>query len=411
MKYLITGNHACANRGDAAILRGLLQFLDSLPSVSYELNSRHPESASYFLNKTVAADFLYQARKTNRSSLLQKLYWRIQPYYLALLMRLFWSKPQAIKRWLPLYMKKQVARLDAFDAVIQVGGSFFVDLYGTAQFDHAVCAIASGKPLYLAGHSIGPFQGRLYRHFCRFVFKHAAWCGLREQLSAQGAALASVELNNPVIGADTAWLVSAKPNGGLINNTIAITVRSIAPFAPRLGISQHDYEHAIAALADALSAQKYEVVFYSTCTGIDSYANDDRMVAWRIRQHCKTLPLPEVEMRELNDVELGMQLASCRLTIATRLHSAIISMNFGTAAIAINYEHKSAGIYTDMDLAGFAYDMAALKDGRVMQAVFQALADEQLDATFARAVQQQRDAARHFIADMLRHSLEHNGCK
>lgn len=49
-------------------------------------------------------------------------------------------------------------------------------------------------------------------------------------------------------------------------------------------------------------------------------------------------------MDELNEVEIDEILASCELTIGTCLHLAIISMNFGTPAIAIDYEHKLAGI-------------------------------------------------------------------
>lgn len=411
MKYLITGNHACANRGDAAILRGLLHFLDNEEDSQYILNSRHPDSASFFLNKAVAPDHLYLYRKTNNSSFLQKLYWRILPYYLALLMWVFNRKPLAMTPYLPKFMRQQIAELKKIDAVIQVGGSFFIDLYGTTQFDHAICAIAAGKPLYLAGHSIGPFNGHLYRAFCRLVFKHCTWSGLREQISATTAEQAEIKLNNVVQGADTAWLVPAPMAPLEKNNTVAITVRSIQPFSARLNMQQSSYENAMAQLVDRLTAMQLKVVFYSTCTGIDNYSNDDRMVAWRIRSLCQQLPLPDVEMRELNDIELGLSLAACKLTIATRLHSAIISMNFGTPALALNYEHKSAGIYADMGLANYAFDTTALEDGRLLDAVIVALANNNLSEQFTIAVQQQRDTAASFVSAMLRHSTEHFRCK
>ncbi|WNO61667.1 polysaccharide pyruvyl transferase family protein [Rheinheimera sp. MMS21-TC3] len=411
MKYLITGNHACANRGDAAILRGLLHYLDSQEDSDYILNSRHPDSANFFLNKTVVPDALYLYRKTHNNRLRQKLYWRILPYYLALLMWIFKDKPQAIAPYLPTFMRQQVKQLQSVDAVIQVGGSFFIDLYGNGQFDHAICAIAAGKPLYLAGHSIGPFTGKLYQQFCHFVYRHCHWCGLREHVSAQAAEQANICLNNLVLGADTAWLV---PGAKLLanqatvekSNTIAITVRSVQPFSSRLNIQQHQYEAAMAKLVDQLSAMHYKVVFYSTCTGIDSYANDDRMVAWRIRSLCQARTLPEVEMAELNDVELGLALAKCTLTIATRLHSAIISMNFATPAIAINYEHKSAGIYADMGLSHYAFSMQSLQDGRLLKAITSALSNSNLSAEFTSAVQKQRLAAEQFISAMLKHSKE-----
>ncbi len=49
--------------------------------------------------------------------------------------------------------------LSGYDAIIQVGGSFFVDLYGVPQFEHALCSFMAKKPLFMIGHSVGPFQG------------------------------------------------------------------------------------------------------------------------------------------------------------------------------------------------------------------------------------------------------------
>ena len=52
------------------------------------------------------------------------------------------------------------------------------------------------------------------------------------------------------------------------------------------------------------------------------------------------------------------------LTVGTRLHSAIISMNFGYAGdIAINYEHKSAGIMQQLGMPEMAVDIRHLLDG------------------------------------------------
>ena len=68
------------------------------------------------------------------------------------------------------------------------------------------------------------------------------------------------------------------------------------------------------------------------------------MVALNLRHLVNDPSRYHVVMDELNDLEMGKLLSACDLTVGTRLHSAIISMNFGTPAIAINYEHKSAGI-------------------------------------------------------------------
>ncbi len=68
-------------------------------------------------------------------------------------------------------------------------------------------------------------------------------------------------------------------------------------------------------------------------------------------------------MDELNEVEIDKILASCELTIGTCLHLAIISMNFGTPAIAIDYEHKLAGIMQQMGMPEMVIDIRHLLDG------------------------------------------------
>ncbi|STD27611.1 pyruvyl transferase [Enterobacter asburiae] len=48
MKLLILGNHTCGNRGDSAILRGLLDAINTLkPETEVDVMSRYPVSSSW----------------------------------------------------------------------------------------------------------------------------------------------------------------------------------------------------------------------------------------------------------------------------------------------------------------------------------------------------------------------------
>ena len=50
MKLLILGNHTCGNRGDSAILRGLLDAINILsPHAEVDVMSRYPVSSSWLL--------------------------------------------------------------------------------------------------------------------------------------------------------------------------------------------------------------------------------------------------------------------------------------------------------------------------------------------------------------------------
>ncbi len=66
---------------------------------------------------------------------------------------------------------------------------------------------------------------------------------------------------------------------------VAITLRELAPFDKRLGTTQQAYEKAFAGVVNRILDEGYQVIALSTCTGIDSYNKDDRMVALNLRQH------------------------------------------------------------------------------------------------------------------------------
>jgi colanic acid/amylovoran biosynthesis protein len=191
----------------------------------------------------------------------------------------------------------------------------------------------------------------------------------------------SITTEKVVKGADTAFLVRAReveePSHNLLHwqqlisstKTIAITVRELAPFDKRLGVTQQEYEMAFGKVINAMIDKGYQVVALSTCTGIDSYNKDDRMVAMTLRDHVVQKDKYHVIMDEFNDLELGILLGRSHLTIGTRLHSAIISMNFGTPAVAINYEHKSLGVMNQLGLPEMATDVKSLMDGSIITKV------------------------------------------
>jgi len=70
MKTLLVGNHTCGNRGDGAILRGLLDSLEeSDPGIEIDVISRYPTSSSYLLQREVKQDDLHAGLKKSRNLL------------------------------------------------------------------------------------------------------------------------------------------------------------------------------------------------------------------------------------------------------------------------------------------------------------------------------------------------------
>ncbi|WP_067708452.1 MULTISPECIES: colanic acid biosynthesis pyruvyl transferase WcaK [unclassified Erwinia] len=414
MKILLVGNHTCGNRGDGAILRGLIDSLNlARNDLDIDIISRYPTSSGYLLQQTVMPDELFLETKKGKNSLTDKIKRRLMPKIMMAHISgsgLFKSFP------VPKYLQEFTNRLKQYDAIIQVGGSFFVDLYGPLQFEHSLCALLAKKPIYMIGHSVGPFQKERFNEIANFVFSRVNSLVLRESVSLEMMKKGSITTEKVVSGADTAFLVRARsvenPSHNLqhwqnliaAKKTVAITVRELAPFDKRLGVTQQEYEEAFAKVINAVIDRGYQVVALSTCTGIDSYNKDDRMVAMTLRDRIVQKDQYHVIMDEFNDLELGILLGESHLTIGTRLHSAIISMNFGTPAVAINYEHKSLGVMNQLGLPEMATDVKSLMDGSIITRVNSILDNydavkQQVDL----AVEQERVLGNNITADVVRH--------
>ncbi|HCI4280034.1 TPA: colanic acid biosynthesis pyruvyl transferase WcaK [Klebsiella variicola subsp. variicola] len=378
MKILLVGNHTCGNRGDGAILRGLLDSLrKDENNIQVDILSRYAVSSEYLLGESIIQDVLYSSRTKNSGGLFRKFQNKIKNSLLPQVL-LSHARGKGILRYYPLppQVNQFIRQLHDYDAVIQVGGSFFVDLYGSGQFEHILCSVIAKKPIYLLGHSVGPFENKSFREIAKYAFEQANEIVLREEVSRNLMLKDSFNMKNVIMGVDTAFLVRTDicPNDYMVqhwlnvinqNKTVAITVRRLAPFDKRLGVTQDEYEQSIADVIDHLISLGYQVIAFSTCTGIESYHNDDRMVALSISKKVKKSSSFYIVMDELNDVQLGSLLSQCEFTIGTRLHSAIISINFGTPAIAINYEHKSLGVMQGLKMDGLSASIKDLISGNI----------------------------------------------
>lgn len=69
MKLLILGNHTCGNRGDSAIMRGLLDAISrQQPDVEMDVMSRFPISSSWLQGREIIADPLYQLSQKQQAA-------------------------------------------------------------------------------------------------------------------------------------------------------------------------------------------------------------------------------------------------------------------------------------------------------------------------------------------------------
>jgi len=352
-KLLLVGNHTCANRGDAAILRGLIDCIErQFPNAELTVLSRFPEASTFLLGRKVEADPLYIEEVSGSFYNKLKRYFYNKVLFNCLLKLVKGDKFFSFVTLFKTY-RSTLSLIKQHDKIIQVGGSFFVDLYGKKQFSHALLSLLAKKPIYMVGHSVGPFNNPSFADVSSFVFSNVDALILREPESLKLMKKSNIKFKNVSMSSDTAWLVNTKVKCKLpeIPNhkpKIAVTVRELKPFESRLGVTQQEYEAKFISIANQLIERGYLIVGVSMCTGIGGYSKDDHKVANNIKRQLDNPEAMFVYDEELNDLQIGKILADCVLTIGTRLHSNIISMRFGTPSIAVYYEHKSQGTMEDL---------------------------------------------------------------
>lgn len=406
--FILFGNHSCANRGDAAISRGLIEALSGIfPGSNLEFYTRYPGAGGFILNRDCQLDVLGvgNAIGGGRGKLLKKIVSRkLRPFYLYIRAK---YKINWFDRLLSSEIKSLVKKIEQADCYIHVGGSFFVDIYGLSQFEGPLLALAGKKPVLLVGHSVGPFSGSLYKKIASFVFGSCDGLLVRESESVRLMKEAGLPLDKVIKSADTAWLagndVDSLPDELdrlLTEPTIALTVRDLRPFDRRLGFSQDNYERALAKIVDDLNSEGFQVVFASTCTGLDSYGKDDRMVALRIAKLLSNRSMAHVVMEEMTDNQLAAIYQRCTLVLATRLHSAILAMRAGTPALAIYYEHKSQGILEQMGLKDWSLRLNDLPNS-TEKIIACAKQSDALKPSLALAVAEEQKNARETLESAL----------
>ncbi|WP_447346184.1 polysaccharide pyruvyl transferase family protein, partial [Salmonella sp. AM051] len=187
MKLLILGNHTCGNRGDSAIMRGLLDAIrQQAPEAEMDVMSRFPVSSAWLQGRPIIADPLYQlSQKQQAAAGLNgrvKKVLRRRFQHKILLSKV--AQEGSLRNFAIAPEFAEFAQFIAqYDAVIQVGGSNYVDLYGLTHFEYPLCAFMANKPIYMVGHSVGPFQNPDFNQLANYVFGRTSALILRETVS------------------------------------------------------------------------------------------------------------------------------------------------------------------------------------------------------------------------------------
>ena len=211
-KFLIVGHYHSSNRGDAAILDGLVGLLrEGWPEARICVLAAHPGSVEEMHGLPAAVDAV-----TSR---------RFNGAYLAL-RRLWLHRRAAALRGrtpaeFPAGARDPRRSLEAFawaDAVVGAGGSYLHDIYRKPLIGYWLqfeLGRLLGKPVWLVGQSLGPYRSRFSRRLARRQLGAVDLLTVREPASLRVLDALGLPANAARCTADTAFaLRPADPGRG-----------------------------------------------------------------------------------------------------------------------------------------------------------------------------------------------------
>ena len=379
-KILIT-NIVTLNPGDAAILHGMLHILRTKYGDDVEItvfDRLAHVAAKYYPWASFRQSFFGNEKKGYLSGKLRDLgygHWvrRLRYWRLRLAGFLYLSRLRVFARMLLNSSDYESVRtyVDS-DLVISTGGTYLIENYNLTPslYDYRLTQ-ALGKPLVFFTQTLGPFRKEQNVSALKEIFNRSNRIFLRDERSKKNLLEIGVDSGKINLAKDAAFTIDAKPESRAPRATgahplrIAISVRSLRFFDGDEEQIYLNYKNSIQAMVIwAVRELNAEVTFLSTCQGIPEYWTNDAELADEINQ---SLP---------DDVKRGVKVDSCfrqpleiveayesfDLVIATRMHSAILSLVAGTPVLGVAYEFKLEELFDQL-----AMDKALLSIGSMSE--------------------------------------------
>jgi len=376
MKIVITNLYSAANRGDAAIVKGMKNALGEYVTDSEIIVL----SKFYKVAQTITGLKSYPPL-IDRLTFLG---------YFKLIYFLVWAYLYKKNINFPTFGMEARTKnyLDA-DVIISVGGGYLNDNFPVAiirwLFEFYFGKLL-GKKVIIYANSVGPFNKSWSRPLVRFVFNKLDLITLRDSQSKEVLDSIGVNPSRIHVTADAAWCIeplSYKEGFRLLEDEVpdlgeglkvSISVRRWEFYKGDNNKAHSKYIKTISTLVDHLVENRCaEVFFLSTCTAFGGYRNDDRLVAHDIVENIRNLGRVKILHGEYLPEQLSAIYANMDIHIGTRMHSNILAMLSETPVVAIEYEPKTKGMMDSFGLREWVVNIEQINSERLIQMVDKAI--------------------------------------
>jgi len=376
--FLITEVNSSYNKGDAAIVLGILKII----------REKYPQSSISILTPTPTEDKKYYS-KYNADTHIQlydyvgrkipKKCYKLS-YLVKMSVYLIWTKlkflpiPKKNKLLLNLYQKADIVISCSGG---RLGGKKFSTIYDALI--PIYFAKKLGKKVFVCAQSIEPFQSNFIKNITKFVLNRIDLISVREEISLN--VLNSLNIKTPkYLTADLAFLLdpeseaSAKllldkagiPANGKTKIGITITNWRVSKSEPK----NIQFVNIIKEALEKLLEEKVIIVFFPQVIFLKK-EEDDRILSNELKSKINPALRDNVFVLDENysPHQLKAMMGNMDVFIGKRLHSCIFALSMNVPSIVISYEKKAWGIMKMLDNQDFVVDVNTMTADQLVDLV------------------------------------------
>ena len=371
MKILIINHFSSLNRGDAAILDGMLFAIKKeIKNAQITVLSHNPVTAKnhnvpVFENVTTTKVPEYIKKYFKEGSVFRKIggFYEIGKSIITSILWFFLYKLDLRSLSYSILSERRKNTFKSYadaDIVVSCGGGFLDDSFGGIFLTHLYgiffSKVIMKKPTVIYAQSVGPFKSHIYQNITKSVLEKLDLILLREEISYNLMRKIELKNKNYYLTADAAFLapicgeqrikqIYKHENIDIKKNIVGVSVRLWNfPGLKNPDVLFKRYKSAIVSVCDTL-IEKYKVsiVFVSMVSGKGKF-DSDSAVAEDIVDMMKNKNAVKVIPNIYDSKEIKGIISKFDMFIGTRMHSNIFATSSFVPTYAISYQYKTEGI-------------------------------------------------------------------
>jgi len=388
-KFLITEVNTSYNKGDSAIVLGILKII----------RNKYPDSTITVLTPTPSEDIKYYSRygaKTHIQlyDIIGKKFPRII-YLIFYLLKMSFLFIRINFRFLPVTKKDKniIGLYRQADLVISCSGGRLGGKKISSIFNSIIpiyFAKKLGKKVFVCAQSIEPFESNFLKYLTRFILNRVDYITVREEISSDIIESLNIKTPNDLT-ADLSFLLDSdsKETGksllikeGIPMNDklrIGITITKWRISDSKLELKNNQLVNIIKDTIDSLVKENNAIIIFFPQVIIPN-SEDDRLLSIEIKNKNASSQSKNIFVLSENysPHQLKAMMGNMDLFIGKRLHSCIFALSMYVPTIIIGYEKKALGIMKMLGYEKFILDVNSLSKAKLVSLVKKLLSEREI---------------------------------